>query len=120
MTVRPLAWSSSIVEGDVAKRSMSYIWTSTEVSIVPVICHCQVVPGCGCQGVDPGVEPGALGALVGSAGVLGVVPVPSDGTASKYRPLTQPGVPPVTTEYQTPDCWRMSTRVWRGRTRSIR
>ncbi len=35
----------------VSTRSMSYICTSTLVSIVPESCHCQLVPGDGCHQV---------------------------------------------------------------------
>ena len=58
----------------VSKRSMSYIFTASDVSMVPVSCHCHDVPGAGFQMpvVPVGGGGGALASVVDVLVVVGV------------------------------------------------
>lgn len=73
MTVMPLPCSRATVSGDVVNRSMSYIFfgfvtlSSTVSSIVPLSCHCQLVPGVS------GVVAPAAGVIVAGVIVAGAV-----------------------------------------------
>src|SRR5438034_2866762 len=57
-----------MVACDASNRSMSYICTSIDVSMVPVSCHCQVVPGLAAHTAripaSPGASPGDAASMI--------------------------------------------------------
>src|SRR4051812_23934769 len=76
-----------MVAVEAPNRSMSYIFTSKELSMVPVSCHCQVVPGAGAQ-TDPasGGLTIASGAIVESAAGPSPLTAASSGAPSAGAP----------------------------------